>query len=263
MADILVIEDDGVVRDALRELLTRAGHCVRVASDGGSGVGVFRSQRPDLVILDRHLPVLSGSAVFANIRALAPEARIILLSGHDDPEAVAVYLNHGAAAFLSKGDGLSNVLLAVEAIVGTLAPKPAPACRVPARQALPLVLVADDDAMMRDILRRALDELGCRVLEAADGEEAARLALAHRPDIVILDMVMPRKGGLETLRELVPELPSAAFMVITGLGEEKSGREAMRLGAMDYITKPFNLALLKTAVEARLLQHDSLGSAGL
>ena len=117
--------------------------------------------------------------------------------------------------------------------------------------------------MMRDILRRALDELGCRVLEAADGEEAARLALAHRPDIVILDMVMPRKGGLETLRELVPELPSAAFMVITGLGEEKSGREAMRLGAMDYITKPFNLALLKTAVEARLLQHDSLGSAGL
>ena len=110
MADILVIEDDGVVRDALRELLTRAGHCVRVASDGGSGVGVFRSQRPDLVILDRHLPVLSGSAVFANIRALAPEARIILLSGHDDPEAAAVYLNHGAAAFLSKGDGLSNVL---------------------------------------------------------------------------------------------------------------------------------------------------------
>lgn len=263
MADILVIEDDGIVCDALRDLLTRAGHSVRVASDGGSGMDVFNAHRPDLVILDRNLPVMSGAAVFSNIRALAPGAKIILLSGHDDPEAVAVYLNHGAAAFLSKGDGLSNVLLAVEAIVGTLSPAPAPAPRGPARQALPLVLVADDDVMMRDILKRAMFDLGCRVLEAADGEEAARLALAHRPDIVILDMVMPRKGGLETLRELVPELPSAAFMVITGLGEEKSGREAMRLGAMDYITKPFNLALLKTAVEVRLLQHGSLGSGGI
>jgi len=262
MADILVIEDDGIVRDALRGLLTRAGHSVRSACDGGSGVAGFKTRRPDLVILDRNLPVLSGSAVFANIRALDPGAKIILLSGNDAPEDVAVYLSHGAAAFLSKGDGLSNVLMAVEAVIGTLAPASAPAPRAPARQARPLVLVADDDKMVRDVLKRALGEIGCLVEEAADGDEASRLARAHRPDIVILDMEMPRKSGLETLRELVPELPSSAFMIITGMGEERAGREAMRLGAMDYITKPFNLDLVKTAVEARLLQQDTLGAAG-
>jgi len=255
MADILVIEDDGVVRDALRELLTRAGHCVRVASDGGSGVGVFRSQRPDLVILDRHLPVLSGSAVFANIRALAPEARIILLSGHDDPEAVAVYLNHGAAAFLSKGDGLSNVLLAVEAIVGTLAPKPAPACRVPARQALPLVLVADDDAMMRDILRRALDELGCRVLEAADGEEAlTRIAEGPAPDLLISDINMPRLNGFDLVKGLRGTLGLLDLPVImlTTEGSDKSQELAFQLGADDYVIKPFKGPLVMARVTAAL-----------
>ncbi|MDD2805284.1 MAG: response regulator [Elusimicrobiales bacterium] len=258
MANILIIEDDGIVRDALRELLTRAGHKVQAACDGGNGVAAFKNQRPDLVILDRNLPVLSGSGVFANIRAFDPAARIILLSGYDEPEEVAVYLNHGAAAFLSKEDGLSNVLMAVESVVGTCRPRAETAA-----QALPLVLVADDEKMVRDILARALGEIGCRVIQAVDGEQAAELAREQRPDIVMLDVVMPKKDGLQVLRELLPELPAAAFMLITGYGEEKNGREALRLGALDYIAKPFNIELVKTAVEARLLQQDKLGAVGL
>lgn len=259
MAKILVVEDDGIVRDALRELLTRAGHEVICTADGGNGVLAYKNQRPDLVILDRNLPVMSGTAVFAHVRAFDPEARIIMLSGYDDPAEMAVYLNHGALAFLSKEDGLSNVLSAVETVLGSCRPAAAAA---PAAQAQPLVLVADDEKLIRDVLRRALEEIGCRVLEAEDGAEAVRLAAEHRPDIVMLDVVMPVKDGMEVLRELLPQLPSAAFMLITGYGEEKSGREALRLGALDYVTKPFNLELIKTAVEARLLQIDKLGPNG-
>lgn len=258
MAKILVIEDDGIVRDALRQLLTRAGYEVGFAADGGNGLLAYRHQRPDLVILDRNLPVLSGTAVFARIRALDPEARVIILSGYDDPAETAVYLNHGAAAFLSKEDGLSNVISAVETVIGPARPQPQP----PAAKAKPLVLVADDEKLIRDVLRRALTEIGCAVIEALDGAEAVRLARERRPDIIMLDVVMPGKDGMEVLRELLPELPAAAFMLITGYGEEKSGREALRLGALDYVTKPFNLDLLKTAVEARLLQVDKLGNFG-
>lgn len=273
MAKILVIEDDGIVRDALRELLGRAGYEAGFAADGGNGVQAYKNQRPDLVLLDRNLPVLSGTAVFARIRAFDPSARIIILSGYDDPAEMAVYLNHGAAAFLSKEDGLSNVLGAVEAVLGPApaapgpraAPAPAPApVQAPAAntRAQPLVLVADDETIVRGVLRRALAEIGCRVIEAADGEEALEMARNNRPDIIMLDLVMPRMEGLDVLRTLVPELPAAAFMIITGYGEEMSGREALRLGAMDYVTKPFNLDLLKTAVEARLLQVDKLGGRG-
>lgn len=273
MAKILIVEDDGIVRDALRALLGRAGYEVGFAADGGNGVQAYKHQRPDLVILDRNLPVLSGTGVFARIRAFDPEARIIILSGYDDPAEMAVYLNHGAAAFLSKEDGLSNVLGAVEAVLGPAPAAPGPQeaqapAAAPVRvkeqnpKAQPLVLIADDDQTIRTVLRRALAEIGCRVVEAVDGEQAVALARSSRPDIVMLDMVMPRMEGLDVLRTLAPELPAAAFMIITGYGEEMSGREALRLGALDYVTKPFNLDLVKTAIEARLLQVNKLGGRG-
>lgn len=114
MAGILVVDDDGIVRDALRALLTRAGHSVELAADGDAGLAAFGRLRPDLVILDRNLPGMNGSKVFASIRAAAPAAAIIILSGYDDPGDRDIYLGHGAAAFLSKNDGLSGVLPAVE-----------------------------------------------------------------------------------------------------------------------------------------------------
>ena len=248
MANILVIEDDGLVRDALHALLTRAGHRVGTAADGGNGVLAYRSQRPDLVILDRNLPVLSGSRVLSRIRAYDPEAKIIILSGHDDHEERECYLKYGAAAFLSKGDGLSAVLETVGRLAGPPAPAP---CR-------PLVLIADDEEAIRGLLKRALAGIDCRVVEAADGEQAARLARENKPDIVMLDLEMPKKNGLLVLRELLPELPTSGFMIITGYGEEKSGLEALRLGALDYVSKPVDLGLLRTVVTAYLLQRNWL-----
>ncbi len=274
MASILVIEDDGVVRDALNVFLTRAGHIVETAADGGSGVTAFKRGRHDLVILDRNLPVMSGSGVFSAIRAADPQAKVLILSGYDDPEEMEIYLRHGAAAFLSKSDGLSNVLEAVEATLAS-APRKAPraaAAAQPAREASraetrlkeairPLVLVADDEKIVRDILRRALSETGFEVLEARDGEEAERLAREKKPDIVLLDVFMPAKDGMQVLRELAPEMPGSGFMVMTGYGEDQMGREALGMGAFDYVTKPLNIDSLLLTMRARLLQQGKAAPA--
>lgn len=257
MANILVIDDDAIVRDAVGALLSRAGHEVRFAADGGNGIIAYKCQRPDLVILDRNLPVVSGSGVFDCIRAHDPGARIIVLSGYADPEEAAAYIKCGAKAFLSKGDGLSNVLKAVDEAVG-----PAPESAGPAASRRPVALVADDEKLIRKILRRLLEEVGCRVLEAEDGETAERLALEHRPAIVMLDVKMPNRDGIQVLRDLLPQLPGAGFIVITGFGEEASGREALQLGAADYLPKPFNPDMLKLTVEATLLQQGRLGDCG-
>lgn len=258
MANILIIEDDPLVRDALRELLSRAGHRVEAAADGANGVLAYRNQRPDLVILDRNLPVLSGSGVFSRIRARDPAARVIVLSGYAGQEDVAAYMDRGAAAFLSKGAGLAAVLEAVRDLAGPGAPRPGGAARREPAPApyRPLALIADDEEPVRRLLRRALAGVGCRVLEAGDGEQAERLARENRPDIVMLDLQMPKKNGLLVLRELLPELPDAGFMIVTGYGEEETGLEALRLGALDYVSKPVNLDLLKTVLSAYLLQQD-------
>ena len=127
MAKILIIDDDGIVRDALTVFLTRAGHEVQSAEDGISGLRIFKSSQPDLVVLDRDLPGLRGSSVLAKIRETDTLTKVLILTGFDAPEDVEQYLKSGATAFLSKGDGLSNVLAQIDILLGAApvnAPKP-------------------------------------------------------------------------------------------------------------------------------------------
>jgi DNA-binding response OmpR family regulator len=264
MAKILVIDDDGIVRDALSVFLMRAGHEVLTAADGANGVQAFKSSLPDLVVLDRDLPVLSGSGVFDKIREVSKSVPILILSGYDDPEEVGAYLRSGAADFLSKSDGLSPVLAAVDRLLGAAsaqgasaqgAAAPRPAKPAPAPSGAAVILVADDDDEIRRVLNRFLSSLAYEVLEAADGAEALALARARRPDIILLDIAMPKKDGMEVLKELAPEMPGAGFIMITGNEDEELARECLGLGAFDYVSKPINIDSLGKSIKARLLLH--------
>ncbi|MBI4802463.1 MAG: response regulator [Elusimicrobia bacterium] len=263
MAKILIIDDDGIVRDALSVFLTRAGHRVLTAVDGANGVLAFKNNMPDLVVLDRDLPVMSGSGVFDSIRKISTATPIIILSGFNAPEEVEAYLRHGAAAFLSKGDGLAPVLDEIDRLLGAqgggavpepkaFKPAESRAAKTVAGRAAALALIADDDPAIRAILRRFLSTLACEILEAEDGAAAIKLARARRPDLVLLDISMPKRNGVEVLKELLPEMPETGFMMISGNDDEETARECLRLGAFDYVAKPMNLAALGELIKARL-----------
>lgn len=267
MAKILVIDDDGIVRDALFVFLTRAGHEVFTAADGANGVQVFKAALPDLVVLDRDLPILSGSGVFDKIREVSKAVPILILSGYNDPEEVGAYLRSGAAAFLPKSEGLSPVLAEIDRLLGapgkaeTPSPKAAAASTDAAPAAAPgrstgLILVADDDQETRTVLRRYFSSQAFEILEAGDGLEALELARARKPDIVLLDISMPKKDGIEVLKELAPELPGTGFMMITGNEDEELARSCLDFGAFDYVSKPLNLESLGGIVKARMLLQD-------
>ncbi|HNW43433.1 MAG TPA: response regulator [Elusimicrobiales bacterium] len=247
MAKILVVDDDSTVRGALSSFLARAGHQVLTAADGAEGLRVFKESRPDLVVLDRELPVLPGSLLFGSMRRISWRTPVIILSGYDDPEDAGTYLRLGAAAFLSKAGGLSKVLDEAGRILGAGAGGDAGGA-----QRGGAVLVADDDAGFRTVLRRYFTGLGCRVLEAADGAEALALGRASRPDIVLLDIFMPRMDGLDVLKELAPEMPGTGFIMITGTADAELARTCLQLGACYYAAKPVNLDTLGEAVKARL-----------
>lgn len=116
-----------------------------------------------------------------------------------------------------------------------------------------LVLVVDDDRRMRSVLSRFLSLKGYEVAEAADGREAIALARRKKPDIILLDMDMPGKSGLEVLGELVPLLPGTGFFIVTGNGDEGLARSCLGLGAFDYVSKPVDLEVLAHTIKARLL----------
>lgn len=101
------------------------------------------------------------------------------------------------------------------------------------------VLIVDDDPRLRGLIRDLVQgETSLRVLgEAGDGEEAVRLARELRPSVVLMDLAMPRTGGLEALRRTKRELPGTKVIVVTVHGEEAYRRAAFDCGADAFIVK--------------------------
>ncbi len=113
------------------------------------------------------------------------------------------------------------------------------------------VLVVDDEPSIRRYLQTLLEVEGYSVLAAASGREALEIAQGEqRPDLVILDVLMPEIGGLETLRSLMQVDPSLRVVMLSCSGEVATVVEAIKLGAQDYLTKPFE----KSELDAALLK---------
>ncbi len=115
------------------------------------------------------------------------------------------------------------------------------------------ILIADDSSFMRKIVINLLKKLGYEeIIEANNGEEAVAKYQEDKPDLVLLDIVMEKKDGIATLRE-IKEIDSAANVImVSAVGQEQMVTEAKNLGAKDFITKPFDNAKVEEAVKAAL-----------
>ncbi len=118
------------------------------------------------------------------------------------------------------------------------------------------VLIADDDRKIIDMLRRTLAYEGYHVVTAADGHEALAKALAHRPDVVVLDWLMPGVDGLEVARRL-READGTPILMLTARDAVEDRVEGLDSGADDYLVKPFAPAELLARLRALLRRSDT------
>jgi DNA-binding response OmpR family regulator len=114
------------------------------------------------------------------------------------------------------------------------------------------VLVVDDDPATVELLQEFLLAKGYEVLTASDGAEALRTVKAERPHLLLLDIQMPKLDGLEVLRQVKAIDPTVSVIMVTGVNEEAIGRQAIELGAFDYITKPLDLPYLERSLWYKL-----------
>jgi len=114
------------------------------------------------------------------------------------------------------------------------------------------ILVADDQKEICDIFQDALTQEGYEVLTATNGAEAVWLGEQNQPDLAILDIKMPEMNGIEVLQKLREARGDVEVIMLTGFGTLKTAKEAMRLGAYDYLTKPFDLGLVKSIIREAL-----------
>jgi DNA-binding response OmpR family regulator len=122
------------------------------------------------------------------------------------------------------------------------------------------VLVIDDDTDLLKLLRLGLEQEGYAVLTAIDGSQGLRTAFGAHPDLIILDVMMPGMSGLETCQRL-RELSEVPIIMLTAKASESDVVKGLRLGADDYITKPFSLAEVIARVQACLRRAESADSS--
>ena len=102
------------------------------------------------------------------------------------------------------------------------------------------IMVTDDAAFMRMLIKDALAKQGYNsIIEAADGQIACDLYESEHPDLVFMDITMPNKTGLEALAEIRKRDPAAKVVMCSAMGQEAMVVDAIRLGAIDFIVKPF------------------------
>lgn len=118
----------------------------------------------------------------------------------------------------------------------------------------PTVLIVDDDLFVRRLLEDALTDSGLalRLLQAADGEEALAVAGRERPEVVLLDLFMPRLSGLEVLAQLRTAVPESRVVVISSMDAEPVIEQALQAGAAGFIAKPFHPLEIVSAVREAL-----------
>ena len=118
----------------------------------------------------------------------------------------------------------------------------------------PLVLVADDDDDVRELVVFRLERAGYEVITASDGEEALKVALDRRPRVCVIDVMMPKLTGYEVTERLraSDELADVAIVLLTASVDEASVEKGFAAGADDYIKKPFSPAELVDRVAAAL-----------
>ena len=124
-----------------------------------------------------------------------------------------------------------------------------------------VVLIVDDEKPIVDILVYNLQKEGYSTLEANDGEKAVEIALAEKPDLILLDIMLPKIDGL-TVCKKVRQTLSVPILMLTAKDEEIDKIVGLELGADDYVTKPFSVRELMARIKANLRKAESAGKEG-
>jgi DNA-binding response OmpR family regulator/anti-sigma regulatory factor (Ser/Thr protein kinase) len=198
-AIVLVVEDDQHSVDLLSLYLEDAGFTPVVARDGEEGLQLARHVRPAAIVLDILLPRLDGWEFLERAKA-DPELEhtpVIVVSMLDE---MGMGLTLGAADYLVKPVGKDTLLQALRRAVAL----PSPAT----------VLAIDDDPMALELVQTVLEPAGYTVLTARTGAEGIALARTHRPDVILLDLVMPELDGFGVLERLSDERTAVGIPII-------------------------------------------------
>ncbi|MDR3387869.1 MAG: response regulator [Rudaea sp.] len=268
MARILVIEDNAENLELMTYLLKAFGHSTRTADDGDRGLQLARSEHPDLVVCDVHLPGTDGYGVVRQLKSDArlshiPVIAVTALAMVGDREKG---LAKGFDGYIAKPIDPEKFVSQIEVFLsieqrGTT-PRAGLAETVPqverCRSTQATVLVVDDSPTNRELIYQTLTPFGYRVCPAHSVRAALELAARIEPDLILSDLHMPGEDGFTLIRQVKadPRLAALPFLFISSsVWGEQERETALQLGVSRFLLRPIEPQMLIDEVVACLARH--------
>jgi DNA-binding response OmpR family regulator len=220
------VDDEPDVLRLMRKYLEDEGFSVATASTAAEGAAAAKSRKPDVIKKD---------PVTANIPVMVVSIMNDAVKG----------LTLGASEYMIKPVDRGSIVATVRRLL------------MGRTDGDPTVLVVDDEPDVADLIRDTLRAEGFRAQVAHDGKQALELIRKKRPDLVILDLMMPHLTGFEVLEQLrqEPHTASIPVLILTGRGNAADEQRGLALGAKRYLNKPFDVRALITEVRRHLGQE--------
>ena len=245
-ATILIYNDDVHSRYILKGILMAAGHDILLADDADEALALARAHNPALVVIDvdqRNAETLALARIFKH----DPETRkssVLVVAPHVLREQA---LRSGADAFVTRPIAPTEFRDTCHRLI-------VDAGRSHAHR----VLIVDDDPSIRSICRAVLESAQYEVHEATDGDSGFAQVRQLRPDLVLLDVMMPRADGFAMAKQLRKDASTSMtpLIFLSAKGETADKVRAFRLGAEDYMVKPFDAAELIARISKVLDRRD-------
>lgn len=255
---IAVVEDDDDLRELYARYLELNGFTVAQAENGLEAVALIKRLRPAKVVLDLLMPRLGGLEALKRIKAFDRSIQVVVVTGAEEPALYQQARAHGASAVLKKPVSPEALLTALSEPSGfpalsAVSPGVTPGDRASGRTPSRRVLVVDDEDDVRGLIADILIAQGYHVRAVADGADALRHVMEDPPHVVLLDIEMPRLGGVEALTAIRGLAPDAKVIMISGKATLNTAKLTLAFGAFDYVTKPFDLEHLAEVVQAAFL----------
>jgi signal transduction histidine kinase/DNA-binding response OmpR family regulator len=247
---VLIVDDDAEMVHLTKTGLEREGFAVVTAATAQEGATMATRRRPDVILLDLLLPDRSGLELLQSLKADPATHGIPVLVVSVLRDSVKA-LSLGAAECLSKPADAKTIVPLVRRLLDGAGDGAT-------------VLVVDDEGDTVDFIRDTLKTEGLRVLVAHDGRQALDLLSRRRPDLVLLDIMMPELTGFEVLEALAqnPALASIPVVVLTARGDDADAQRGLALGARRYMSKPFDVRDLIAEVQRQVGARGAMEKDG-
>jgi len=271
-AKILIVDDEPTIAKIDAHYLKKNGFDVLIATNGTHAVRTAFRELPDLILLDLMMPEIDGLTALRILKR-NPKTKgipVIIVSAKGQQADVTKAIDAGAVDYVVKPFHERTLVEKVKGALRSVSEHRGDDDVSPTTRGTPLppkgratVLVVEDDHFMGRLMKYRLEQQNYRVILAKDGAQALDAARTNRPDLVLLDIMIPGMNGYQVCEALRadPATQPIPILIASALSGEEGRAKALSLGADDYMVKPFRMDELISRIQA-LLEKSSDDSKG-